>query len=138
MAIVYDRPYEGIFAFYTTIIKDGDKYRMYYRGEYADQRPTLACYAESSDGIRWTKPDLGLFEIDGTKRNNVLMQTSGCLVPFLDGRPGIPADERYKASCEDKAGLLGYVSADGLHWKKLTEEPIVLRKLPVITSIRKT
>src|SRR4051794_30335478 len=30
-AIAYDRPYEGVFAFYTTIIKDGDKFRMYYR-----------------------------------------------------------------------------------------------------------
>src|SRR5205814_288190 len=33
VAVVYDRPYEGVFAFYTTIIRDGDKFHMYYRGE---------------------------------------------------------------------------------------------------------
>jgi hypothetical protein len=126
VAVVYDRPYEGVFAFYTTIIKDGDKFRMYYRGE--TDRPTAICYAESPDGIRWSKPDLGLVEIDGSKRNNVVLVVPGCLAPFLDGRPGVPADQRYKANSEDKAGLIGYVSADGLRWKKLGDEPIVPRQ----------
>jgi hypothetical protein len=125
VAVVYDRPYEGVFAFYTTVLKDGDKYRMYYRGESAPGRPRTVCYAESRDGIRWTKPDLGLVEIDGSKRNNVLLVSPGCLAPFLDGRPGVPQGERYKANSEDKAGLIGYVSADGLHWTRLGDEPIV-------------
>ncbi|MBI3462618.1 MAG: hypothetical protein HY000_06085 [Planctomycetes bacterium] len=124
-ALTYEQPGEGVFAFYTTVIKDGGKYRMYYRGEY---RKTI-CYAESTDGIRWTKPELGLVEIDGSKLNNVLMLSKELLAPFLDNRPGVPPDERYKANIEEKEGLFGYVSADGLHWKKIDDRPIVPRKL---------
>jgi hypothetical protein len=129
MAIAYDRPWEGVFAFYTTVFKDGDKYRMYYRGEPASGQHTTICYAESADGIRWSKPNLGLVEIAGSKDNNVLIPAAGMLAPFLDTRPGVSAEQRYKGNMEDKAGLLGYVSADGLHWKKLGEQPLVPRKL---------
>ena len=41
-------------AFYTTVLQDGDEYRMYYRGQLFKGKTT--CYAESRDGIRWTKP----------------------------------------------------------------------------------
>lgn len=129
VALAYDRPWEGVFAFFTTVIKDGDKFRMYYRGEPAEGYRPSACYAESADGIRWSKPDLGRVEIDGSKKNNVLMLTQELLAPFLDGRPGVPAGERYKANLEEKAGLFGYVSADGLNWKKVGDTPIVPRKL---------
>jgi len=29
------------------------------------------CYAESRDGIHWDKPDLGIFEFRGSKKNNI-------------------------------------------------------------------
>ena len=32
VAIRYDQPWEDRLAFYTTVLKDGDIYRMYYRG----------------------------------------------------------------------------------------------------------
>jgi hypothetical protein len=125
VAVSFDRPCEGPFAFYTTIIQDGDKFRMYYRG--ASNVPGYrytTCYAESADGIRWTKPDLGIIEIDGSKANNVVLLENQCLAPFLDTRPGVPADERYKGNVFVEArfgapevGLRGYVSADGLRWR---------------------
>ena len=31
IAVKYDRPWEDRFCFYTTVLKDGDKYLMYYR-----------------------------------------------------------------------------------------------------------
>jgi len=31
------------------------------------------CYAESEDGIHWTKPDLGLVEFNGNTRNNICL-----------------------------------------------------------------
>jgi hypothetical protein len=34
VAIRYDKPWEDVFAFYTTVFQDGSKYRMYYRGRY--------------------------------------------------------------------------------------------------------
>ena len=31
------------------------------------------CYAESDDGVHWTKPDLGLVEYNGGTRNNICL-----------------------------------------------------------------
>ena len=65
IAVKYDRPWEDRFCFYTTVLKDGDKYLMYYRsyfGNVINQGAEATCYAESTDGIHWTKPDLGLVE----------------------------------------------------------------------------
>ncbi|MGC3968781.1 MAG: hypothetical protein QM775_15865 [Pirellulales bacterium] len=31
------------------------------------------CYAESADGIAWTKPELGLVELNGNKQNNICL-----------------------------------------------------------------
>jgi len=50
--------------------------------------------------------------------------------PFIDERPGIARSERYKANMEGRKGLMGYVSADGVHWKLIREDPIVRPSLP--------
>jgi hypothetical protein len=66
---------------YGTVIKDKDKFRMWYLGSFdAKQLKTPApnywrpmCYAESLDGIHWTKPDLGLVEFNGNTKNNICL-----------------------------------------------------------------
>ena len=75
----FDNPWEGLFCGYVTVLHDGDKFRLYYRGMpkaggdgKADE---VACYAESSDGRNWTKPNLGLFEVAGTRENNASSST---------------------------------------------------------------
>ena len=46
--------------------------------------------------------------------------------PFIDTRPGVPADERYKATGGTfPGGLAAFVSSNGIHWKKLREEPVI-------------
>src|SRR5579863_6032637 len=42
----FDKPWEGVFCAYSTILKDGDKYRLYYRGKAggADGRGEVTCY----------------------------------------------------------------------------------------------
>jgi hypothetical protein len=107
---------------------------MYYRGK--SSRPGYrytVCYAESPDAVHWTRPELGLVEIDGSKANNVVLLENQALAPFLDARPGVPAAERFKGNVfvetrfgAERAGLLGYVSPDGLHWKPVRKAPIVL------------
>jgi hypothetical protein len=127
VALRFDRPWEGGFSCYTTVIKDGATYRMYYRGlpiATRDDSPVaVVCYAESKDGITWTKPDLGLFEIRGTRDNNVILTNSPYahnFSPFLDERPGVSKAERFKALAGDgKTGLHGFKSADGVHWQPL-------------------
>jgi hypothetical protein len=57
-------------------------------------------YAESRDGHEWTYPDLGLFEVNGSRSNNIVLRTppfTHCLSPFLDTRPGVPPEERFKS-----------------------------------------
>ena len=41
-AVRFDDPWEGPLAFYSTVFKDGDKYRLYYRGRYGGtERPAM-------------------------------------------------------------------------------------------------
>jgi len=49
--------------------------------------------------------------------------------PMLDTRPGVSADERYKAiGGTVHSGLIPWKSADGIHWKKLSEKPILSKE----------
>ena len=129
----FDHPWEGLFCGYATVIHDGDLYRLYYRGlpeAQADgSRSECTCYAESSDGIHWTKPDLGLFEVHGTRENNVVLADAAPVThnfcPFLDTNPAAPPEQRFKGvGGTSKSGLIAYVSADGVLWTKLRDEPV--------------
>lgn len=145
IAITHDAPWEGSACGYHSIFKDGDRYRMYYRGWHltveagklkANEHPMFYCYAESKDGIRWTKPELGLHEFKGSKANNIM------LVPgpagnmtldmenaafFKDDNPHAAPDARYKALVHSKKpnGLAAFQSADGLHWSLMSDAPVI-------------
>ncbi len=105
VVLVTGKPWEGNTSAYYTLFQDGDRYRMYYRGSNFDQAAKKAthdevtCYAESRDGIHWTRPDLGLYEFDGSKKNNIVWDGIGthCFVVFKDGNPKAPPEARYKA-----------------------------------------
>jgi hypothetical protein len=133
VALKFDKPWEGKFAGYITVLADHDRLRMYYRGlpETSPQRSTneVTCYAESRDGLVWTKPNLRLFEVHGTLDNNVVLAGSGPyshnFAPFLDTNPNAPAAERFKALAgSGGTGLVAFASSDGLRWKKLRETPV--------------
>lgn len=128
VAIEYDQPWEDWYAFYTTVLKDGDTYRMYYRC-LSEPSPGFTCYAESRDGVHWQRPSLGLIEFEGSRDNNIMLSSGRQFCPFIDGRPGVPSSQRFKANSESKGGLLGYVSGDGIHWERVQEEAIVPRSL---------
>ncbi|MBI4584250.1 MAG: hypothetical protein HY717_09545 [Planctomycetes bacterium] len=48
------------------VFRDGGRFRMWYQ-----MNDTLFGYAESEDGLRWTKPNLGFYEHGGSKDNNL-------------------------------------------------------------------
>jgi hypothetical protein len=136
VALRFDEPWEGPFSAYVTVLQDGDLFRCYYRGNPIDGRDgsdtEVTCYAESRDGIHFTKPALGFFEVHGTRTNNVVLAGqapfSHNFAPFLDLRPGVPASERFKALAgTSERGLFGFVSADGLRWKKFRETPLITK-----------
>jgi hypothetical protein len=143
-------------GYYATVIKDGDIYRAIYRstnpsyqGKRFDGDPgDMTCYAESIDGHEWTFPKLGLVEVAGSCQNNVVLYESPAshtFTPFLDTRPGVPADQRFKAlaGLHDEAiraarnidpsaipagvkgGLYAYASPDAIHWRRLSTEPVI-------------
>lgn len=136
VAFRFDKPWEGAFSAYCTIVRDGGEYRAYYRGNPTAGRDgsntEVTCVATSKDGVTWTKPELDLFEVRGTKANNVVLADSAPFshnfCPFVDTRPGVPRAERFKALAGvGKTGLVAFVSEDGLRWKKLREEPVIAK-----------
>jgi hypothetical protein len=132
----FDARWEGPHAGYVTMIQDGPKLRMYYRGiselglDGSEHERT--CVAESEDGINWTKPELGLFDYGGTSANNIVLADAAPVThnfcPMLDARPGVPPEERYKAVGGTGKELFAYISADGLKWTKMQNEPILSGK----------
>jgi hypothetical protein len=134
IVLKFDQPWEGLYSGYETVLKDGDVFRFYYRGMPV-ARHTLdvevTCVAESRDGIHWTRPKLGLFEVHGKKDNNVVLaRHRGChnLAPFVDANPAAPAGQRYKALGGTGApGLIAFTSPDGLRWQELQKEPVITK-----------
>jgi len=131
----FNEPWEGPFSGYTTVIKDRELFRLYYRGlptAGKDGRPDEhTCYAESTDGIHWTKPNLKIHKVEGTLDNNVILSDVAPVThnfsPFLDTRKGVDSKQKYKAlGGIAKSGLIAYVSEDGIHWNLL--------KKPVFTA----
>jgi hypothetical protein len=128
-------------GYYMTVIKDGERYRAYYRDHIAGTQALrgngdpneITCYAESRDGHIWTYPQLGIHEVQGPQGNNVILANAApCshnFSPFLDTRPGVPAAERFKALAGThdggQGGLFAFVSGDGIHWKKIAERPVI-------------
>jgi hypothetical protein len=125
-----------------TVIYDATRkrYRHYYRdtlpgytGPGGDGNPgQVTAYEESTNGLHWTKPNLGLFEVNGSRSNNCILAGmppfSHNFSPFLDTRPGCPAAQRYKAlagTATGSTGLVAFVSADGTNWVKLSAVPVL-------------
>jgi hypothetical protein len=139
IAVKFDQPWEGRFSAYITVIHNDEakKYQMYYRGNAGFKDGTsgeVTCYAESSDGLRWVKPSLGLHEINGSKDNNVMLAHlapyTHNFAPFIDRRPGVPKEQRYKALAGlggKSGGLSAFVSEDGLHWQKMQDAAVITK-----------
>ena len=131
--LYFDKVWEGNFSAYCTILKDGPLYKAYYRGVRdagSDGRNAeRTCIALSTDGIHWTKPQLGLYEVDGSRDNNVILANEAPLShnfsPFIDTNPNCEPNEKYKALAgTKKSGLVAFVSPDGIHWTKKREEAV--------------
>lgn len=113
---------------YYNCFQDDGRIRLYYRGKCPGDASELQTvnYAESSDGVDFVRPELGLVEFGGSSRNNIVfMGVAGHnFHVFRDVNPACPADERYKAVGGEWEKLYGFVSADGLRWRKIRDEPL--------------
>jgi len=145
VVLTRDAPWEGTGSDFETIFRDDDIIRMYYMGmeltsvdgstlrhnpgDPSKRRNAVVCYAESKDGIHWTRPDLGLFAFNGSKQNNIIWDAPHLdnFVPFKDANPDCPLSERYKAVSSGEGGLYALKSSDGIHWSYLQKDPIITR-----------
>ena len=104
-----DKPWEGWGPYqYGTVLWDEGKLKMWYSCIGTDSGYT--CYAESQDGIKWTKPNLGVIDFKGSAANNIA------------GTMGLPSvmklsDNRWAMySWGGKKGPWVAFSEDGLRW----------------------
>lgn len=138
-----DRPWEpqpgeagahGIGIAGQSVLYDADEklFKIWYLCSGPKDR-SFWCYATSIDGLRWEKPDLGLFEYAGSKKNNILgvYADPQYFNVFKDPHETDPA-KRYKAMGEldgpipNQSGgaTIGY-SADGLRWTADKDNPVI-------------
>lgn len=130
--------------FYGSVIQEGGKFRMWYYGvgwagvpndkdiETTKLREGPVCYAESTDGLHWTKPRLGQVVHGGGSDNNAIAlpdkQTEGAFV-IRDDRDPDPA-RRYKMVYENRPGHNRFMSArtatsaEGIVWTAGPDSPI--------------
>lgn len=129
-AVIYDEDAKLFKAWYGGASGNKKEYRP---GSLSDC--SVLCYATSKDGVHWDRPELGLHEVMGTRKNNVvigddhhngLAHWESVLKDPLAKDP----ERRYKAigwSSYDwdgpMSGIYTMTSPDGLRWTH-TREPV--------------
>ena len=121
--------------FYGAVIHQRGRYQMWYYSigmkvpgdaHHADVKNLLqgpVGYAESEDGLHWTKPNLGQVSVRGSKDNNAIALPDelieGVHVILEEDEPD--PSRRYKMVYNPSNGKTWVIrtatSADGIHWK---------------------
>lgn len=142
-----DAPWEGNGSGYQSIVRDGNRWLMYYRGGHLPASPAYEkdprswetlCVAVSSDGLRWTRPNLGRIDFRGSKKNNLILDASmvasitgspAHTAVFRDENPNCPASERFKMVIRGRKpkGLYLMVSPNGADFRLKSETPFTVR-----------
>lgn len=139
-----ERPWENAMLNWFNVLQEGPRFRMWYECYDVPGWPTAEdtsfCYAESTDAIHWTRPNLGLFSYQGSTNNNILFRLIG--PPTAHSRvhgagllvdPAALPEARYKIVSQGLFDqgfdapyrIAGMDSADGLRWTRYPE-PICL------------
>jgi hypothetical protein len=132
LSIIYDEDEEIFKCWYSIFIKS-DGYKDYpekgdsFPGEGlpSDERAWVewgkgvrafgVCYATSKDGINWEKPELGVIDFDGSKKNNIVIEYSHGVTVMKDLHETDP-QKRYKAIHPERENSFVWFSPDGIHW----------------------
>lgn len=117
-------PGQGIIYLYGTVLptESGQGYRMWYAclpwwsaSEPPGASHTL--YATSTDGINWTKPNLGIRTWNGSTNNNMFYnRTTGSGITSVIHTPwDTDPARKYRFMNKDDSGYLAAWAADGIH-----------------------
>ncbi|MFO7976169.1 MAG: hypothetical protein R6V12_16215 [Candidatus Hydrogenedentota bacterium] len=109
-----------------TVRKENGKIRLWYHlltlreetlGTGPRAKGEYVAYAESEDGIHFTKPELGLHEFGGTTANNIVIPNCRGVAAWVD--PHAPEEARYRTQTKGAGGrLVFHHSPDGIHWEQ--------------------
>jgi len=128
--------------FYGTVIRIEGVFHMWYFGNYGPEPAIIGygqgshpgkafCYARSTDGIHWEKPNLGLVEFNGSKSNNLVLfpepaprPAAAVLYDPEDPRPERRFKLAYEADNQGTARLCVAFSPDGLRWTLSALNPV--------------
>jgi hypothetical protein len=148
--LVADKAWESSVA-YPCVIRDPNSgiFRMWYEADIivadklnpkapmvdgvAMQYEMYLCYAESTDGITWTKPALNLMKVDQYGDNNIVHVDSGFIGGIgtvIDNEDEPDPERRFKLLIYDNDGK-GHdgartaISPDGIHWSFIGEFPVL-------------
>ena len=88
-----------------------------YMSARPNRREEALLYATSRDGIHWQKPELGIIEFGGNRKNNIVVRGPSGAGVYKDARDPNP-ERRYKAFYASQVGYMQLVrfSPDGLRW----------------------
>lgn len=142
-----DRPWESptLQMLSNNVIYDAQRkrFRLWYscfrRQWYdaCDMEVESCCllYAESVDGVEWTKPDLGLYEAQGSKHNNICLSPPGQGIMWAGVMedPHDRPERRFKllghGSTGKDHGVAVYFSPDGIHWTPGDSNPVLYARV---------
>jgi len=128
--VLYDESTKLFKCFYSPFIIDeattntalAERSRQKYH--VTPSREMGLCYAHSEDGIHWIKPELGVIELNGSTKNNLVFRGihgAGVFQEPYDPEP----NKRYKLFAgsqipgKDRFMIVAF-SADGIHWSNVT------------------
>jgi hypothetical protein len=104
-----------------------------WENEQQVERQAL-CYAVSTDGYHWEKPELGLFDFKGSKKSNILNAYDYVTYFNFIKDPHDPdPNRRYKAMGEVELspthpdGVAVAFSPDGIRWTEWKQNPVVAK-----------
>jgi hypothetical protein len=137
-------------AGFPTVIHDNGAWRMWYVATpgHGNYYKSLVGYAESDDGVTWRKPELGLTEFHGSKKNNLVKMVRGLSTVSVMMDEGAPPERRYVMAGADMSWWTGWyldspsttridVSPDGLQWTPLRDKPGLIPQMNMTSTIYK-
>jgi hypothetical protein len=122
-----EKPWEFAYIYATAVRHESEtgRWRMWYLGTETEKAiDKRFCLAESKDGLRWERPNLGLTDLGGSRENNVLGVDPGPV--FFDPRDPDPR-RRYKTLGNPEVASHANVhfSPDGVKWTPSRRNPVV-------------